>query len=50
VKKVLDKIEAVRTEDLMRIAKDMFTDKTMNLAIIGPVKEDKALKEALHLQ
>lgn len=49
VKKLLDKIEAVTPEDLMRVAGSMFKDDLMNLAVIGPVKEDKALKEVMHI-
>lgn len=49
VKKLLDKVEAVGPEDLMRVANSMFKDENMNLAIIGPVKEDGALKEVLHI-
>jgi predicted Zn-dependent peptidase len=48
IKKLLERIEAVEPEDLMRVANNMFKDDAMNLAIIGPIKEDKTLKEVMH--
>ena len=49
VKNVLDRIESVTAEDLMRVSKDMFKDENLNMAVIGPVKEEKAIREVLHI-
>lgn len=48
-KNIIEKIDAVNQDDLMRVAGGMFRDDFMNLAVIGPVKDEKSLKEALHL-
>ncbi len=50
VKKILDKVERVKPDDLMRMANDLFTDENMNLAVIGPIKDDKNIREALHIK
>lgn len=50
VKKILESIEAVKPDDLMRVSRGIFRDDNLNLSIIGPVKEDKALKEILHIR
>ncbi len=45
---IFQKIEAVTTEDIKRVAQDVFTSNKMNLAIIGPHKsasENKIKKE-----
>ncbi|MBI4974727.1 MAG: insulinase family protein [Candidatus Omnitrophica bacterium] len=47
--KILGRIEAVTPEDLMKVSKDMFKDSNLNLAVIGPIKEDSTLREVLHL-
>lgn len=47
-KSILSKVDAVRVEDIMRVAGDIFKDKHLNLAVIGPIKQDSNLKEALH--
>ncbi len=36
---VLEKIEAVTAEDIQRVAKDIFVNNKLNLAIIGPFRE-----------
>ncbi len=36
---VLEKIEAVTAEDIQRVAKDIFVNEKLNLAIIGPFRE-----------
>lgn len=48
-KKIIEKIKSVNQDDLIRVAQDILTDKNMNLAVIGPVKDEKSIKEALHL-
>lgn len=45
---VLEKIEAVTAEDIQRVAKDIFVNQKLNLAVIGPFEDkdkfDKLLK------
>lgn len=48
-KKIIEKIKSVNQDDLIRVAQDILTDKNMNLAVIGPVKDEKSIKDALHL-
>lgn len=49
-KKILEKVEGVKPDDIMKTANDIFKDENLNLAVIGPIKEDKHIKEALHLK
>ncbi len=49
VKSILARIEAVTPEDLLRMANDMFKNANMNLAVIGPVKNDKDIGKALRV-
>lgn len=42
--KIIEKVESVSSEDLKRVAKNVFTDRGVNLALIGPVN-DKGKKE-----
>ena len=48
-KKIIEKIESINESDLMRVAGSIFKNDNMNLAVIGPVKDERSLKEALHL-
>ena len=48
-KSIIDKVEAVTQDDLMRIASGIYRDDNLNLAVIGPVKDEKSLREALHI-
>lgn len=50
VKQILEKIEAVKPDDLMRVSRGLFTTNNLNLSVIGPVKEEKALKEVLSIR
>lgn len=43
------KIEAVKAGDIKRVARDIFVDQGLNLAMIGPCREDKRFKELLKL-
>jgi len=45
---VLKKIEAVTAEDVMKVAKSMLKDENLNLAVIGPVKDERPIREVLH--
>jgi len=49
VKSVLNRIESVTVDDLMRVSKDTFKDENLSMAVIGPVKEDKGIREVLHI-
>lgn len=46
---IFEKIDAVTAEDILRVAKDVFQDSKLNLAIIGPHKNAKELEKILHL-
>lgn len=48
-KSIISKVESITCDDLMRVASDIFNDNNINLAVIGPVKDEKRLKETLHL-
>lgn len=48
-KKIIKKIESISPDDLMRIAGEIFKNENLNLAIIGPVKDEEALRGALRL-
>ena len=47
-KSILAKVDTVSTEDVMRLAGTIFKDAHLNLAVIGPIKQDSNLMEALH--
>lgn len=49
VKTILDHIASISAADVMRAAQDMFKDENLNLAVIGPIKEDKTVKEIFHI-
>ncbi len=49
VKTILDKIDAVTAEDLMRMGNEMFRDDNLNLSIIGPLKDAQEARKALHI-
>jgi predicted Zn-dependent peptidase len=46
-KNILDSIEKVTADDIMRVAGGIFRKEGMNLAVIGPLKDEKNVKEAL---
>ena len=47
VKSILARIEAVTPDDLMRLSSDMLKNWAMNLAVIGPIKDDKDIGKVL---
>lgn len=49
LKEVFAKIDAVTAEDILRVAKDVFKSKKLNLAIIGPHKNSAKIKNILAL-
>lgn len=44
-KEIFKKIDAVTAEDILRVAKDIFVNEKLNLALIGPHKKSKELLE-----
>jgi predicted Zn-dependent peptidase len=44
---ILSKVDKVRPEDVVRVAASIFRDEHLNLAVIGPVKNEKDIREAL---
>ena len=48
IEQVISKIEAIEDRDLMRVARRLFVNNMLNLAIVGPV-EEKGLSGLLHL-
>ena len=49
VKNILERIEKVTPDDLVRVSEKMFKDESLNLSVIGPIKNDKAIREELHI-
>jgi len=47
LKEVFAKIDAVTPKDILRVAKDVFRPEKLNLAIIGPQKNDAKIKKIL---
>ena len=45
--KILDRIKAITAEDVRAVARDIFKDKGLNLAIIGPYRDDEMFKKIL---
>ena len=48
-KEKLAKINAVTLDDLQRVARDVFVNSKLNLALIGPFKNKKAFEKILKL-
>ena len=47
VNKILERIEKVTADDLIRVSRDMLKNENLNLSIIGPIKDDKPIREEL---
>jgi predicted Zn-dependent peptidase len=43
----IKKINKVTANDIQKMAKTIFMEKNLNLAVIGPFKDDKKFKEVL---
>jgi len=50
LKEVFAKIDAVTTKDISRVAKDVFRQEKLNLAIIGPQKNEAKIKKILEIK
>ncbi len=49
IKQVFEKVDAVTSEDIKRVALDIFQNEKLNLAIIGPFKEKSRFEKMLRL-
>ncbi|MCK4326812.1 insulinase family protein, partial [bacterium] len=49
IEEVLEKVKKVTAQDLQRIAKGLFTNENLNLALIGPLKEEKEIEKVFQL-
>jgi predicted Zn-dependent peptidase len=49
VKKIMARVDSISSDDIMRVAGVIFKNESMNLAVIGPVKDEKRLKGVLRL-
>ena len=47
--KIMVRVASISKDDIMRVAGGIFKNESMNLAVIGPVKDEKRLKGVLHL-
>jgi len=50
VEEILEKVNKVTADDLQRIAKQLFTNDNLNLALIGPLKEEKEINKVFQLE
>jgi len=48
-KEVFAKVDAVTIKDILRVSKDVFRNEKLNLAIVGPHKNNKALEKLLNI-
>ena len=46
---ILANITKVTLDDVQRVARDIFLDRKLNMAVIGPHAEEQAVRDALHL-
>jgi predicted Zn-dependent peptidase len=46
---IFRKIDAVTVSDIQRVARDVFQEKKLNLALIGPHKDSNKLKNILYI-
>ena len=46
----LKRIEAVTKSDIMKVAREVFTNKNLNLAVVGDIKDSKRLKRVLTIK
>ena len=49
LEEIFAKIDKVKSEDILRVAKDIFKTNKLNLAIVGPHKDCKKLEELLKI-
>ena len=46
---ILGRVDKITPEDIMRVSAGTLKDESLNLAVIGPVKDERGVKEALHI-
>ncbi len=46
---VLERVDAVAVDDIHRVANDVLVESALNLAVVGPVDNEDALRELLRL-
>ncbi len=46
---IMDKIESVESEDIQRVARDIFVSEKLNLAVIGPFKKEEEFEKVLKI-
>ena len=49
VKRILERIDEVTADDIMRVSNNLFRTGNLNLALIGPIKDEKAVKGILNI-
>ncbi|MCX5679120.1 MAG: pitrilysin family protein [Candidatus Omnitrophica bacterium] len=49
VANILERVDKITPEDIMRVSAGTFKDESLNLAVIGPVKDEGRVKEVLHI-
>ena len=47
-KEVEKEIEKVSSDDIQKLAKQIFIDKNLNMAIVGNVQDEKSFAKILH--
>lgn len=48
-KDIMERVDKVTAEDVRSVAKDIFKTETLNLAVIGPYKDEAKFRNLLHL-
>lgn len=49
VASILERVDKITVDDIMRVSADMLKNEGLNLSVIGPVKEEKRVKEVFHI-
>jgi predicted Zn-dependent peptidase len=50
VRDIMARIDSVKADDIMRVARAAFKDENLNMAVIGPVTGEKKIREVLHFK
>ncbi len=50
IDEILENIKKVSIDDIVRVSEDLFKDSNLNLAVIGPIKDNKATEQILHFK
>jgi predicted Zn-dependent peptidase len=46
---ILKRVDSISPDDIMRVAKDTLKNDNLNLAVVGPVKDSKPVREAFNI-